>query len=98
MFPKDPRRPDDARDLTRSHGFSAAWSEPLISKDGEVLGTFAMSYPEPRTPQSSDLELIRGAGHIAPMPIELERSRLALKNALAELNHSEDRLRAIAAT
>jgi hypothetical protein len=33
---KDPRWPDDARDLTLSHGFSAAWSEPLISKDGEV--------------------------------------------------------------
>src|SRR4029077_8166045 len=40
----DPRWPDDARDLTLSHGFVAAWSEPLISKDGEVLGTFAMYY------------------------------------------------------
>src|SRR5580693_6596702 len=54
----DPRWPDDARDLTLRHGFSAAWSEPLISKDGEVLGTFAMYYPEPRTPLSSDFELI----------------------------------------
>ena len=63
----DPRWPDDARDLTLSHGFSAAWSEPLISKDGEVLGTFAMYYPEPRTPQSCDFELINAAGHIARM-------------------------------
>ena len=61
----DPRWPDDARDLTLSHGFSAAWSEPLISKDGEVLGTFAMYFPEPRTPLSSDFELINAAGHIA---------------------------------
>src|SRR6266705_4115783 len=30
---KDPRWPDDARDLALSHGVSAAWSEPLISKD-----------------------------------------------------------------
>lgn len=37
--------PDDARDLALSHGFSAAWSEPLISKDGGVLGTFAIYYP-----------------------------------------------------
>src|SRR6266849_10397628 len=56
---KDPRWPDDARDLALSHGVSAAWSEPLISKDGEVLGTFAMYYPEPRRPQSSDFELIQ---------------------------------------
>jgi GAF domain-containing protein len=87
---KDPRWPDDARDLTLGHGFSAAWSEPLISKDGEVLGTFAMYYPEPRTPQSSDFELINVAGHIALIAIELERSHLALKNALVELNNSED--------
>jgi PAS domain S-box-containing protein len=92
---KDPRWPDDARDLALSHGFSAAWSEPLISKDGEVLGTFAMYYPEPRTPQSSDFELITAAGHIVRIAIELERSHLALKNALVEIKNSENRLRTI---
>src|SRR6266436_33516 len=92
---KDPRWPDDARDLTLSHGFSAAWSEPLISKDGEVLGTFAMYYPEPRTPQSCDFELINAAGHIARIAIEGERSHLALKKALVEIKNSENRLRTI---
>jgi formate hydrogenlyase transcriptional activator len=91
----DPRWPDDARDLTLSHGFSAAWSEPLISQDGEVLGTFAMYYPEPRTPVSSDFELISAAGHIARIAIELERSHLALKNALVEIKISENKLRTI---
>ncbi len=92
---KDPRWPDDARDLTLSHGFSAAWSEPLISKDGEVLGTFAMYYPEPRTPQNSDLELIDAAGHIARIAIEIERSHLALKKVLVEIKNSENKLRTI---
>src|ERR1700675_4683834 len=91
----DPRWPDDARDLTLSHGFIAAWSEPLISKDGEVLGTFAMYYPEPRTPQSSDFELIAAAGHIARIAIEVEQSHLALKKALVEIKNSENRLRTI---
>src|ERR1700732_1128441 len=54
----DPRWPDEARDLALNHGFCAAWSEPLISKDGEVLGTFCLSYAEPRIPNSRDLELI----------------------------------------
>ncbi len=40
----DPRWPVEARDLALNHGFCAAWSEPLISKDGEVLGTFCLSY------------------------------------------------------
>src|SRR5258706_9433610 len=78
----DPRWPDEARDLALNHGFCAAWSEPLISKDGEVLGTFCFSYAEPRIPNSRDLELIQAAGHIALIAIELERSHRALKSTL----------------
>jgi PAS domain S-box-containing protein len=91
----DPRWPDEARDLALAHGFCAAWSEPLISKDGEVLGTFCLSYAEPRTPNSRDLELIEAAGNIARIAIERERSRLALTNALVEIKNSENKLRTI---
>jgi PAS domain S-box-containing protein len=91
----DPRWPDEARDLALSHGFCAAWSEPLISKDGEVLGTFCLSYAEPRIPNSRDLELIQAAAHIALIAIELERAGLALKKALVEIKNSENRLRTI---
>src|ERR1700685_3310660 len=72
----DPRWSDDARDLALSHGFCAGWSEPLISKDGEVVGTFSLSYAEPRIPNGRDLELIVAAGHIALISIELESSPL----------------------
>jgi hypothetical protein len=43
----------------------AAWSQPLLSKDQEMLGTFAIYYAEPRSPSESDLQLIEGAGHVA---------------------------------
>src|SRR5467141_1240695 len=91
----DPRWPDKARDLALNHGFCAAWSEPLISKDGEVLGTFCLSYAEPRIPNNRDLELIQAAAHVALIAIELERSRLALKNAVVEFRNSENKLRTI---
>jgi GAF domain-containing protein len=54
-----------------------------------------MYYPEPRTPLSSDFELINAAGHIALIAIELDRSQRALKNALVEIKNSENRLRTI---
>jgi formate hydrogenlyase transcriptional activator len=91
----DPRWPDEARDLALIHGFRAAWSEPLISKEDEVLGTFCVSYSEPRIPNSLDLELIEVAGHVALIAIELEQSHLALKKAFVEIKNSEDRLRTI---
>jgi hypothetical protein len=68
----DPRFPDDYRNLAVSHGLRASWSEPLISKDAAVLGTFAMYYAEPRIPDKSDLELIEAAGHIALIAIQVE--------------------------
>jgi formate hydrogenlyase transcriptional activator len=91
----DPRWPEDARGLALDHGICAAWSEPLISTAGEVLGTFCISYSAPRTPSSRDLELIESAGHIARIAIERQRSQEALGMALDEVRNSEAKLRQV---
>jgi PAS domain S-box-containing protein len=67
----------------------------LLSKDHQVLGTFAIYYSEPRTPSESDLRLIEGAGNIAVIAIEGERARAALAKATEELKKSEAELRMI---
>ena len=85
----------DYRDLALSHGLRAAWSQPLLSKNQEILGTFCISYAEPRTPNETDLRLIEGAGHIAVIAIEGERSQEALRSAFEEIRNSEARLRKI---
>jgi PAS domain S-box-containing protein len=85
----------DYRDLALSYGLRAAWSQPLLSKDQQVLGTFGMYYAEPRTPSETDLRLIEGAGHIAVIAIEGERSQVALKRAFDEIAKSEAELRTI---
>ena len=91
----DPRWPDDARGLAIAHGVCAAWSEPLISKDGEVLGTFCISHSQARIPNDEDLELIEASGHIARIAIERQRSHESLTNAVALLQNSEARLRQV---
>jgi PAS domain S-box-containing protein len=85
----------DYRDLALSHGLRAVWSQPLLSKNQEILGTFCISYTEPRTPNETDLRLIEGAGHIAVIAIEGERSQEALRSAFEEIRNSEARLRKI---
>ena len=85
----------DYRDLALSYGLRAAWSQPLLSKNQEVLGTFCVSYTEPRTPNETDLRLIEGAGHIAVIAIEGERSQEALRSAFEEIQTSEAKLRKI---
>ena len=83
------------RDLALSYGLRAAWSQPLLSKNQVVLGTFGMYYTEPRSPDETDLRLIEGASHIAVIAIEGERSQEALRCAFEEIRNSEARLRKI---
>jgi len=83
----------DYRDLALSHGLRAAWSQPLMSKNQEVLGTFCLYYAEPRSASETDLRLIEGADHIAVIAIEGERSQEALRSAFEEIRNSEAKLR-----
>src|SRR6266446_3120518 len=91
----DPFTAADYRDIALSYGLRAAWSYPLISKDDEVLGTFAIYYPEPRSPSDSDLEWIQSAANIAVIAIEGDRSRAALEKAFQDIKKSEAKLRQV---
>jgi PAS domain-containing protein len=83
------------REVALRHGLRASWSQPLLSKDDEVLGTFAMYYAEPRSPGAGDLQLIEGAARVALIAIQSDRSRTALQLAYQEIKQSEGRLRKI---
>ncbi len=72
-------------DLVLPYGLRACWSRPLLSTEGEVLGTFAMYYREVRSPQERDQRLIERASHVAQIAIERQRAHEALENAYRAL-------------
>jgi PAS domain S-box-containing protein len=73
------------RSVVLQSGLRAAWSTPIMSQDGKVLGTFCMYYREVRDPGTHDMQLIDYASRIAGIAIERERSRSALTKSEAEL-------------
>jgi len=77
---------DDYRDLVLPYGIRAVWSRPLFTREGKVLGTFAILYREVRNPDAIDLQLIENASHIAGIAIERHINAEALR-------HERDRLR-----
>src|SRR5215469_18745450 len=77
---------DDYRHLFLPYGIRSSWSRPLFTSEGKVLGTFAILYREPRTPDTRDLQLIESASHIAGIAIERHTNEEALR-------HEHDRLR-----
>jgi transcriptional regulator with GAF, ATPase, and Fis domain len=80
------------RDVALANNLGACWSQPLISKDQEVLGTLAMYYPVPREPGVDDLELMERAAHVAQIAIERDRSQAALQKAFEEIKNLKDKL------
>jgi PAS domain S-box-containing protein len=56
-------------------GLRACWSVPILSAAGELLGTFAFYYVEPRGPEAEDLRIVEIASHLAMLAIERERTQ-----------------------
>jgi PAS domain S-box-containing protein len=61
------------------HGLRASWSNPVLSSEGKVLGTFCMYYRETRSPNSQDFELIELATHLVQVAIERDRAEEAVR-------------------
>src|SRR5271154_5879502 len=82
-------------DVVLQSGLRAAWSSPIISHDGKVLGTFCMYYHETRHPDPSEIQLIDYASRIAGIAIERDQSQMALTLAFDEIQNSEAKLRRV---
>lgn len=80
------------RDLALQNGLRAAWSSPIMSHDGKVLGTFGMYYREVRYPGPGEIQLIDYASRIAGIAIERDRSQSALTMAFEKIKKSEAEL------
>jgi PAS domain S-box-containing protein len=68
----------DFRDLAQQYGLRACWSTPILSQQGEALGTFAMYYREVRSPSAYELQLIERTAHLASLAIERAQVAQAL--------------------
>src|SRR5213595_3735632 len=64
-----------------SHGLRASWSNPIVSSEGKVLGTFCIYERETRTPNAQDLALIEKATDLARVAIERDRAEEALRTS-----------------
>ncbi|HTC57479.1 MAG TPA: ATP-binding protein [Candidatus Sulfotelmatobacter sp.] len=83
------------RHLALPHGLRACWSTPIASQDGGILGTFAIYYREPRTPDEEHLQLIAHATHLAAVAMEWDRAQTELRSAENRYRTLVERLPAV---
>ncbi len=96
----------DCKELALPYGLRACWSVPVITEDGEALGTFGLYHRQPQSPQPADLEVVALAANLARLAIErhqtinqLEQLNNELEAKVIErtsaLQASEERLRLV---
>jgi GAF domain-containing protein len=61
---------DEYRNFAWAIGVAACWSTPIMSSKGKVLGSFAMYYREPRSPDGQERCLTDLATKLAALAIE----------------------------
>jgi PAS domain S-box-containing protein len=84
----------DYKQLALPHHLRACWSTPIFSRDGRVLGTFALYYTEPRASRPEDEALVARATEIAGIAIQRHQLEQQLRDltAHAESAREEERI------
>jgi PAS domain S-box-containing protein len=78
------------RHLPLAHGLRACWSAPILSSEGQVLGTFAMYYREPRSPRPHDVEVLQQIAAVAAVAIQHQRAQERVRQDEQELRQLID--------
>src|ERR1700756_55879 len=76
----------DYRELAKICGLRACWSTPILSAQGNVLGSFAMYRLENRGPLPEENRLTQIATHIAGIAIERQRQQEILREREARIS------------
>jgi GAF domain-containing protein len=66
---------EEYRNFAWAIGVAACWSTPIMSSKGKVLGSFAMYYREPRSPNGDERHLTDAATSLAALAIEHNSKR-----------------------
>src|SRR6266850_1538665 len=79
----------DFRELALAHSLRACWSTPIFSSEGNVIGTFAMYYREPRSPTPREQETIKHITHLAGVAIQRKLTETARRESEAYLAEAQ---------
>ena len=69
----------DFRELAQRANLASCWSEPVISGNGKVLGTFAIYHRHPQAPDSQQIKAIEMAAHFTAIAIERKQAETQLQ-------------------
>ncbi|WP_153130099.1 EAL domain-containing protein [Dechloromonas hortensis] len=70
------------REAAREAGFAACWSEPILSPQGQLLGTFAAYNRKPGAPSDENLALLTHSSQLTALILAHQQGADRLQNSL----------------
>jgi PAS domain S-box-containing protein len=80
---------EEYRGVAEPYGLRACWSTPILAHSGKPLGSFAMYYCEPRSPNPSETHALEMATHLAGIAIERKLTQEQLQRSEAYLAEAQ---------
>ncbi len=77
----------DYKQFAAVHGLKSCSSAPILGTNGNVLGTFALTFTEVHTPQEDEIKIIQFSANLASLVIEQKRSEENLRLYAGELEN-----------
>jgi PAS domain S-box-containing protein len=65
------------------HGLRSCWSTPILSRNDEVIGVFALYQHQPSEPTAGELDIVSQFAHLAGIAIERAEGDAALRRSEA---------------
>lgn len=75
------------RELTERAQLRACWSEPIITSNGKLAGTFALYYNQAKSPVREEIQLMETMAHLAAIAIEhhqVQEDKALLRRMLSD--------------
>ena len=76
--------------LASQADLAACWSQPIVSAQGQVLGTFAIYHRQPSAPTALDVQLIEDEARLASVVIEKVRAEDRLQLSARVFSHARE--------
>jgi PAS domain S-box-containing protein len=69
----------DYKDLASSHNLKACWSNPILNKNDEVMGVFAIYAMIARNPTTEELQMVDRASYLVKIALERNENEIELR-------------------
>lgn len=80
----------DYKTVALAAGLESCWSQPILSSEGKVLGTFAIYHHTPCAPSKEDIQLIESEARLVALALEKDNDRTSLELAASVFTHARE--------